>query len=417
MPATIPACYRHLTGVKKMSDFSVPQLEQFVQECLSQLYDFSFLQNHPLVDLLIHNSKSPNRIQSFRSLIIDTIESIRTDPELVPDQKSERFYNILNLRYVKKHSVQRSLSILTVSERQFYRDHAKAIQIVTSMLSEQLRGERAIGLSMEKEDAGSVASEVQRTRIESKQTRTDFKDVIQGILGAVQTLLNENNISIETVISNQIAILDSDRTVMRQIILLILSELAMNVPDSQITIHCEAVDSRFRTSFRLLPRDNKTRIPEIFSQIEQLESLQELVQSIQGEITITLSDTVLDMSLEIPQHHETILVIDDNPNIINLFQRYASNLPYQVVGADAYETAIRFARSFQPKMIILDVMLPGQDGWEILQNLKSHPKTSTIPVLVCSVLHVAGLALSLGADSFLKKPPGQAEFIQLLQQH
>ncbi len=400
-----------------MSDFSVQQLEQFVQECLSKLYDFSFLQNHPLVDLLIHDTQGPNRIQSFRSLIISTIESIRTDPELVLDQKSDRFYNILNLRYIKKHSVQRSLSMLTVSERQFYRDHAKAIQIVTSMLSEHLRGERAISLSMEKEEAGSVASEVRRTRIESKQTRTDFKEVVQGILGAVQTLLNESNVSIETVIPNQIAILDSDRTVMRQIILLILSELIMNVPDSQIIFRCEAVDSHIRTSFRLSLKNHMTRLPEILSHIVQQESLQQLVQSVQGEITSSMSDSAFDISFEIPQHHETILVIDDNPSIINLFQRYASNLPYQVVGADAYEIAIRFARTLQPKMIILDVMLPGQDGWEILQNLKSHPKTSMVPVLVCSVLHVAGLALSLGADSFLKKPPGQTEFIQLLQQY
>ncbi len=72
------------------------------------------------------------------------------------------------------------------------------------------------------------------------------------------------------------------------------------------------------------------------------------------------------------------------------------------------------ARALKPWLIILDVMLPTMDGWEALQNLKNHPDTHAIPVLVCSVLDTPDMALALGADGFLKKPPDQIEFLNTL---
>ena len=65
---------------------------------------------------------------------------------------------------------------------------------------------------------------------------------------------------------------------------------------------------------------------------------------------------------------------------------------------------LQIAREVVPSVIVLDVMLPGQDGLEVLQNLKNHPATRQIPVLICSVLDTRELVLSLGADGFLRSP-------------
>ena len=65
--------------------------------------------------------------------------------------------------------------------------------------------------------------------------------------------------------------------------------------------------------------------------------------------------------------------------------------------------------------IILDIMLPGVDGWQILQKCKTHPETADIPVLICSVLDMQDVALSLGADAYIKKPPSREEFLSTLQ--
>jgi DNA-binding response OmpR family regulator len=97
-----------------------------------------------------------------------------------------------------------------------------------------------------------------------------------------------------------------------------------------------------------------------------------------------------------------------------LFRNYLAHQPYQLLTAADGKQAMRMAREFRPELIVLDVMLPEQDGWEILQGLKKSPETRTIPVLICSVLDVSDLALSLGADGFLKKPPGEQDFLETL---
>jgi len=61
--------------------------------------------------------------------------------------------------------------------------------------------------------------------------------------------------------------------------------------------------------------------------------------------------------------------------------------------------------------VILDVMMPGLDGWEVLQTLRKTPRTSRIPVVVCSVFNDPQLALSLGATVFLPKPVSQGDIL------
>ena len=72
------------------------------------------------------------------------------------------------------------------------------------------------------------------------------------------------------------------------------------------------------------------------------------------------------------------------------------------------------ARETPPDAILLDVMLPDQDGWEVLQTLKADPLTCEIPVIVCSVFDDPRLAESLGATGFIHKPVGRAAFLDQL---
>jgi CheY-like chemotaxis protein len=79
--------------------------------------------------------------------------------------------------------------------------------------------------------------------------------------------------------------------------------------------------------------------------------------------------------------------------------------------------ALECAEAEQPAAIVLDVMMPGRDGWEVLQVLKSHPATRHIPVVVCSVLQERDLALALGAAELLVKPVARPDLLRALGRH
>jgi CheY-like chemotaxis protein len=116
-----------------------------------------------------------------------------------------------------------------------------------------------------------------------------------------------------------------------------------------------------------------------------------------------------------PVRMPKVLVIDDNPDVGGLFRRYLRHANYRLIQASTAESALRLAVELQPDVITLDLMMPSQDGWEILQHLRNAEVTRSIPVLVCSVLPERALALSLGVAGFLAKPITRASLLAALE--
>ena len=99
-----------------------------------------------------------------------------------------------------------------------------------------------------------------------------------------------------------------------------------------------------------------------------------------------------------------VLVIDDNADTLQLFRRYVTGSSYLFVGTSDPQQAIPLAQELKPQIIVLDVMLPGIDGWELLGQFRAHPATQNTPIIVCTILPQERLALTLGAAAFLRKP-------------
>jgi len=99
-----------------------------------------------------------------------------------------------------------------------------------------------------------------------------------------------------------------------------------------------------------------------------------------------------------------ILIIDDDAGITNLVYHILSAQGYEVLSAPDGETGISMIREKSPDLVILDLMLPIQDGWDVCKNIRSF---SNVPILVMSALNGAlyiASALDAGADDYLVKP-------------
>ena len=68
-----------------------------------------------------------------------------------------------------------------------------------------------------------------------------------------------------------------------------------------------------------------------------------------------------------------------------------------------------------PRGIVLDVMMPEVDGWQMLGRLRRHPVTGHIPILICSIVSQEELAFSLGARGFLRKPVTRKNLLDALE--
>jgi len=111
-----------------------------------------------------------------------------------------------------------------------------------------------------------------------------------------------------------------------------------------------------------------------------------------------------------------VLAIDDNEDTLQLLQRYTLGTRYQLVATRDPQQAIALAKEHNPQAIMLDVMMPGLDGWELLGRLRQHPATAHIPVIVCTILVQREMARLLGASAFLKKPFTRQALLAALDQ-
>jgi len=111
---------------------------------------------------------------------------------------------------------------------------------------------------------------------------------------------------------------------------------------------------------------------------------------------------------------QTILTVDDDEGVITLFQRYLEKQGYKVVGMTTSEGVIETAKRLKPYAITLDVIMPGKDGWQIIQELKSDPETRDIPVIVCSIMSEADKGLSMGVADYLVKPVTEQDLLDAL---
>jgi CheY-like chemotaxis protein len=110
----------------------------------------------------------------------------------------------------------------------------------------------------------------------------------------------------------------------------------------------------------------------------------------------------------------TLLVIDDNQEFAALFRRFLTVHHWEVIGAADGESAYAEISRKRSAVILLDVMIPRQDGWEFLKDVKSRDATRDIPVIACSVVSEPQLAASLGADAYRTKPVTQLALLQAL---
>ena len=103
-------------------------------------------------------------------------------------------------------------------------------------------------------------------------------------------------------------------------------------------------------------------------------------------------------------HQKVLLVIDDDPNVAYLLRENLAETGYRVIGAANADEGRRKARQFHPYAITLDILMPQQDGWQVLHELKTDASLRDIPIIVLSVVDNKELALRLGAFECLVKP-------------
>lgn len=123
------------------------------------------------------------------------------------------------------------------------------------------------------------------------------------------------------------------------------------------------------------------------------------------------------LALGAQQGTKCVLVIDDDPTVHSLMNRYLNQQDWNPVFASSGTEGIELAREILPDAITLDILMPGMDGWHVLQTIKADPVLKDIPVIILSMTDDRRLGFSLGASEYLIKPVERKDLIKILDKH
>lgn len=113
------------------------------------------------------------------------------------------------------------------------------------------------------------------------------------------------------------------------------------------------------------------------------------------------------MTQKVKVNTARVLVIDDEPEITEIVETFLAESGYQVSVENNPSEAVQRARAFKPDVILLDIMMPGVDGYDICQQLKGDPQFAETPIIFLTGKDRSddmGRSFRSGGDMFIKKP-------------
>lgn len=375
-----------------------------VKQVLEHLYDFAYLQQHPLArrydsdgDL---SAKTAGR--QLRLELIKAVESLKPPQDAHFRAPIARLYNILHFYYVENMNIQIAAAELGLSERQAYRDLRRGQERIASVL-----WNNRLPATTSEQDF-SLESEVARLKL--NLSTVDVGAVFQQAERSVEKLAQQRQVTITVEAEDQPMRLSTDAALAHQIMVSLLSHAIQQA--NQAALHASFATEHATVTLTLryvLDTEGDTGVA--------FAAVTKLMQRLGWELTSDVSpEGECRIVLQMTSERTTILVVDDNDGWVELLARFLEGYNCLVVSASASQDAVAQAAKLKPDLVILDVMMPERDGWELLQRLRVQPATASTPILVCTVFDDPQLALSLGASAFVSKPASREQILEALKQ-
>jgi CheY-like chemotaxis protein len=391
---------------------------ELVHSALAHLYDHAYLQGHPLARPLV-SAMPDERGRALRRLLLHAIQDLKPPLDAPPEAPGWRHYQYLYLRYVEAKPVAEIAGGLAVSERQTRRRHRNALDALARVLWDQWQAlagaedDRGPGVPSPPTSRASSPLEVELRRIRAgADGAADAVEVIDRALGVVSRLADQRGVEVAFARPPTAAPVRGEQAILRQAVVGALVYAIQRAAERSIAISAtpgpewSAIAVRFRRPAPV------TRAPPADG---ELDDVRRLLRTQQADLALRAEADALVVELILrTARPRRILVVDDNPDMCQLYRRFLRGSGYEVVEARSGDAALRLLDELSLSGIILDVMLPLRDGWDILQVLRGQSHARELPVLVCSVLQQRELALSLGATDFLAKPITQRALLEAM---
>ena len=293
-------------------------------------------------------------------------------------------------------------------------------------------------------------SKIEAGRMELYLETFEIESLVNETVSTIRPLIEQNNNTLKFDLADDLDVMHADLTKVRQSLFNLLSNASKFTKNGTITLSVISYTAKNRKYLAFKVTDtgigmNQEQMGKLFQAFSQADAsttrkyggtglglaiTKKFCQMMGGDIkveselgkgssfTINLPVQVVDPNKEKSNQSQenfplknndsakknTILVIDDDPTVHDLLQRFFEKKGFEIKTALSGLEGINLAKSLRPEAITLDVMMPGMDGWSVLTALKANPQTADIPVIMMTMVDDQNLGYALGAAEYLLKP-------------
>jgi CheY-like chemotaxis protein len=389
--------------------YSRDQFLELAKDALEHFYDLTHLENHPFA---LRVKRKGNVVEETRGQLLQkdlsrAIDMLDSGQALSSSSSPLRRYNIMRQRYLERLTIPNISYELGVSERQIHRDLRQSEEDLATILWSWYVGEASVVSGGDSKPDESITMEIEQ--LQTNFQRIDIGRLVCAAISSIEQLSSKRNVKIVANVPLEPVMISTDPVVAKHVLINLFSSAVQKSDGNQVHLLLKSSDERTVLILRFAGtrESNENLINDITAQ---------LLHRLKWEINQNISQGVKHIfELSFGKNIPTVLVIDDYEGLSHLLKRYLAGYPCRVLAATDGASGLSLAREIQPDAVILDVMMPNMDGWEVLQRLRNHPDTQHIAVIICSVFDDPELACALGASSFLSKPVKREDIIKALR--
>ena len=289
-------------------------------------------------------------------------------------------------------------------------------------------------------------SKIEAGRMELEHSVFSLHGTIEHAIALVRERAVLHGISVTLEMDPRLDLIESDELRFKQVMLNLLSNAVKFTPNGgQVAVRAVRIDERLAVTVTDngigIPPEYRERIFESFQQGQRGASREEGTglgltlcrrivtlmggtMSLQTEVgvgstfgfTVPLREARVSVAQDLDEDLDpVVVVIDDDRASFDLMSAYLAGHGVRVVRARDGKEGLDAVRRFRPVATVLDILLPGIDGWEVLEKLRADRETQALPVIIASIVDERTRGLAAGATDYLVKPVGRDELLGALR--
>jgi CheY-like chemotaxis protein len=385
-------------------------IDQKLKDALTHLNDPD--QSPPTAMWELVDCDPEDGILAFQSALIESVEGLQPSENTSKRARIRQLYEVLRDRFILQMTLEETAERMHMSVSSAWRMQQEAVHTLARVLWEQKQREE------DQEEQGvvrkpSVAqatdwrSQAQRELASLHASAPNAKSDVGAIIKSVLSLGAVINLDPQVVSIQPNLIATVHPSILRQILITTISRITDYAQSGTLRIFARFEGGRVRITV--------TATLSATDDFNEDALTEDIVMPENVTVSLHVNVDHLFLWIDLPSTGAiSVAVVDDNPDMVRFYRRCTEGTQYHISPITEAQTLFERIRVIKPAVIVLDIMLPDIDGWEMLTRLHEDPITRGIPVIVCSVIREAQLALSLGAAYYLPKPVRPPEFKQAL---